>query len=332
MRAIVPFLAVFAALSACDQAAVNLGMKNPSGAEIGTCVGSSAPSCRFRNSPVRLEQQAVRLPGRKLPFFPIAEELEFVDASNRSWIAPSKTLTDGASIPRIFVSIVGNPTSQEFTNAAAIHDAYCGVGNEAGPKFHTAEWRSVHRMFYDALRVGGTPETKAKIMYAAVYIGGPRWGGVRQGGGNGVARDTVSDWTSVSVWNGDRGQVWRRDMPVVDGAGRYRRDADDTAGNAGLSPGALRQVLRKTIGFIESRNPTLPEIESFADASLSQAVGVSDVGGEQDDGASDTGNQSPVGDPTTGAPVGDPTVGAPGTGASTAPAIGGTPADPAGTI
>ena len=30
-------------------------------------------------------------------------------------------------------------------------------------------------MFYDTLVVGGTPEPKAQLMFAAVWLGGPRW-------------------------------------------------------------------------------------------------------------------------------------------------------------
>jgi hypothetical protein len=135
--------------------------------------------CLFTNSPVKLGTTARRLPNRKLPFFPTLEELDFVDSSKRRWIAPVATLTDGASIPAMFIRAIGAPTSREFANAATIHDAYCGVGNEKGQAFHTALWQDVHRMFYDALLVGGTPTVKARLMYAAVYLGGPRWPGAK---------------------------------------------------------------------------------------------------------------------------------------------------------
>ena len=139
------------------------------------CEGPSASGCLFINSPVKLRDEKVRVGSRQADFFPTAERLEFVDVERRLWVAPERTLTDGASIPRIFVPIVGSPTSQEFVNAAAIHDAYCGIGNEDLPEYHGAPWQDVHRMFYDALRVGGTEENRAKLMFAAVYLGGPRW-------------------------------------------------------------------------------------------------------------------------------------------------------------
>jgi hypothetical protein len=122
-----------------------------------------------------VHQQAVDLPGRPYAFFPTSQAVSFVDAQSREWTAPAQTLTDGASIPPIFVKIVGQPTAQEYTLAAALHDAYCGVGNEAGARYHSAPWQDVHVMFYNGLITGGTPAKRAKVMFAAVWLGGPRW-------------------------------------------------------------------------------------------------------------------------------------------------------------
>lgn len=139
------------------------------------CSGQSEAACYFRNSPVRLSTKKVLIPGRPYEFYPLAVQLEFVDGQDRKWIAPRNTLTDGASIPEVFVTVIGNPREPEFANAAALHDAYCGIGNEDGPVFHSRTWQDVHRLFYDGLIVGGTPELKAKLMFAAVWLGGPRW-------------------------------------------------------------------------------------------------------------------------------------------------------------
>lgn len=142
-----------------------------------TCEGGA--NCRFVNSPVQVDRsQMRRIASRKVPFYPTLAQLDFVDGSGATWVAPKGIVTDGASIPPIFVSIIGDPTSPEFVNAAAVHDAYCGIGNEQGLNFQTATWQRVHIMFYDALRVGGVPEIKAKLMFAAVWLGGPRWGDV----------------------------------------------------------------------------------------------------------------------------------------------------------
>ena len=139
------------------------------------CAGGGNGACFFHNALVRLAQEARRLPSRSLQFFPTIEPLLFVDGARRSWEAPTGTLTDGASIPLLFVPLLGNPRSPQFLYAGTLHDAYCGVGNEAGPRFHGDTWQNVHIMFYDALTVSGVPKAKAQIMFSAVWLGGPRW-------------------------------------------------------------------------------------------------------------------------------------------------------------
>lgn len=163
-----------ASLAGCVQTKEDLAAVRLAG-DPAECKAPASSACFFRNSPVQLLSEKVRIAGRPLDFFPIASELEFVDGRNKKWVAPVRTLTDGASIPQIFVPIVGDPRDPNFVNAAAVHDAYCGVGNEAGPVYHAATWQEVHRMFYDTLVVGGTPEPKAQLMFAAVWLGGPRW-------------------------------------------------------------------------------------------------------------------------------------------------------------
>lgn len=139
------------------------------------CESQSVSRCLFFNAPVSLLPKVIRLKARPLPFFRTEHTIEFADARPAKWLAPKNALTDGASIPTIFRAAVGNPRSKEFINAATIHDAYCGIGNESLAQYHSDTWQNEHRMFYDALRVSGTPANKAKIMYAAVYLGGPRW-------------------------------------------------------------------------------------------------------------------------------------------------------------
>lgn len=140
-----------------------------------SCFTRPQGGCVFDHNPLRVETKAITIQNRPYKFFPTSVTLNFVDALGRDWQAPKGTLTDGASIPEIFTAIVGKPTSPEYINAAAVHDAYCGIGNESGPRFHDGRWEDVHRMFYDGLIVGGTPELRAKLMYAAVWLGGPRW-------------------------------------------------------------------------------------------------------------------------------------------------------------
>ncbi len=145
-----------------------------------SCEGRAARNCKFINSPVKLSSRPIHLPGDPYPFFKTKNDLKFVDADGSMWVAPAGILTDGASIPPMFVPFIGNPRSKKFMNAATVHDSYCAKSNAGGPYYHTAPWQRVHRMFYDGLIASGTSPIKAKIMYAAVYLGGPRWKGVRK--------------------------------------------------------------------------------------------------------------------------------------------------------
>lgn len=174
MKKVIACLGAILALSACDPTDIR-GPENRVAIAENICEESSSRNCVFHNTPVRLTGDPVILPKRPYKFFHTANSLDFVDGQGRRWIAPNQTLTDGASIPKIFISIIGDPTSPEFVNAAAVHDAYCGIGNENGPNFHDAKWEDVHRMFYEALIVSGTPRVRASIMFTAVYLGGPRW-------------------------------------------------------------------------------------------------------------------------------------------------------------
>ncbi|MGY3437415.1 MULTISPECIES: DUF1353 domain-containing protein [unclassified Marinovum] len=131
--------------------------------------------CRFVGGPLEVQGAPVFVSDRPQALFPTRAELSFIDARGETWIAPAKTLTDGASIPAIFSALMGDRQSREYLLAAALHDAYCGIGNEEIATYHTRPWPDVHRMFYEALLVNGTSPKKARVMYAAVYLGGPRW-------------------------------------------------------------------------------------------------------------------------------------------------------------
>jgi hypothetical protein len=163
-------LAALLALSGCVTTEADLA-----GQKISTSAECLTGICRFDNAPLRLKPETIRLRGRLYDFNRLSAPLQFVDGEGREWLAPEETLTDGASIPAVFVPIIGFPREPEFANAAALHDAYCGIGNETGPVYHAKTWQEVHRLLYDALVASGTDPTKAKIMFAAVWLGGPRW-------------------------------------------------------------------------------------------------------------------------------------------------------------
>ncbi len=103
-------------------------------------------------------------PDRKMK---LHENIKFTDSSGEQWLAPKGWVVDGASIPRIFWTLIGPPFVGDYRRASVIHDYYCDV--------KTKPWKTVHRMFYHASIAGDVPESKAKVMYAAVYAAGPRW-------------------------------------------------------------------------------------------------------------------------------------------------------------
>lgn len=93
--------------------------------------------------------------------------LSFTDSKKLIWQANAGLLTDGASIPGVFQPFVGKPFDQSFIKAAVIHDHYCDR--------KVRSWRQTHRVFYEGLIAEGVPESKAKTMYFAVLLGGPKW-------------------------------------------------------------------------------------------------------------------------------------------------------------
>lgn len=104
-------------------------------------------------------------------------KLTFVDAAGVEWVAPKGALTDGASVPRVALSLIGGRFEREFLRAAIVHDAYSQSFNKTRcpDQYRTKPWQVVHRMFHEACLASGTSPTKARIMYAAVLLGGPRW-------------------------------------------------------------------------------------------------------------------------------------------------------------
>ncbi|TNF19705.1 MAG: DUF1353 domain-containing protein [Rhodobacteraceae bacterium] len=255
------------ALAACVETAPppQVGTAGPE------CGGPGQPTCQFFFGPYLLANRPVRLPARDLAFYPLARRLGFVDSGNGRWVAPAGTLTDGASIPRIFISVIGDPRSREFANAAALHDAYCGVGNEDLPEYHSRDWRAVHRMFHDGLRVGGTDEIRAKIMFAAVWLGGPRWGdrgrdlsagavarqrralGFAEAGGDAgpeAAEEALRQRLSGFETRAGAGLAFSRG-PL--GGLIYQSDERDLSG---VPAAKMRQVLRETRTFIRTTTPT----------------------------------------------------------------------------
>jgi hypothetical protein len=103
--------------------------------------------------------------GRKMR---VLEDFGFLDSDRLHWAVPPGTTVDGASIPQPLWSLIGGPFEGKYRDASVVHDYYCSV--------RSADWKSVHRVFYRAMLVSGVSVRRAKLMYAAVYFAGPRWG------------------------------------------------------------------------------------------------------------------------------------------------------------
>ena len=234
-----------------------------------TCEGPRASQCTFINSPVKLASKPLRLPDSPFPFYRTRNELKFVDAAGTTWIAPAGTLTDGASIPPLFVPFIGNPRSRQFMNPATVHDAYCAESNRDGPYYHTARWQKVHRMFYDGLLASGTSPVKAKIMYAAVYLGGPRWSEVRQPPVRRAALERTGSQLRVRLAGGALSEIVH--MPggeaVVITATAGIADLRAMQSNVPLTKLVPRERLiaafKQAKAYIEANNPPVDDLEVY---------------------------------------------------------------------
>jgi Protein of unknown function (DUF1353) len=94
-------------------------------------------------------------------------DFKYVDPNGVGWQAAAQNQTDGASIPPWAQPFIGQPFDEKYIRAAVIHDHYCDR--------HVRTWRATHRVFYEALLELGVASANAKLMYYAVYLGGPKW-------------------------------------------------------------------------------------------------------------------------------------------------------------
>lgn len=97
----------------------------------------------------------------------LQSDFRYIDPFGKEWLAPRGAKVDGASIPPAAWPIIGGPFEGKYRNASVIHDVACQRKDRP--------WQEVHRVFYDAMLTSGVPSLKAKTMYAAVLLGGPKW-------------------------------------------------------------------------------------------------------------------------------------------------------------
>ncbi|PHR85875.1 MAG: hypothetical protein COA78_38715 [Blastopirellula sp.] len=99
--------------------------------------------------------------------FTLTKDFGYIDAQGKQWDAPTGSRVDGATIPRLLYTVVGSPMTGKYRMASVVHDVACIQKTEP--------WKETHRMFYEACRCGGVGDSKAKMMYWAVYHFGDRW-------------------------------------------------------------------------------------------------------------------------------------------------------------
>jgi hypothetical protein len=97
----------------------------------------------------------------------LVQPFAYVDSRGVSWPVPARTKVDGASIPSVFWSILGAPYTGKYREASIIHDHYCAT--------RSRHWKSVHKVFLEAMLARGVDTIQAQLMYLAVYRFGPRW-------------------------------------------------------------------------------------------------------------------------------------------------------------
>ena len=109
--------------------------------------------------------QAEWLPGGRT--MRLLKPFHYLTPDGQRWTAPAQAVVDGASIPQFAWSIIGGPFEGKYREASVIHDVACDEKKRP--------WEEVHETFYYGMLASGVDRIIAKIMYAAVYHGGPRW-------------------------------------------------------------------------------------------------------------------------------------------------------------
>ena len=97
----------------------------------------------------------------------LSEPFLYVGPDGTEWPVPAGTVTDGASIPQVFWSVIGGPFEGAYRNAAVIHDFYCQT--------RIRPCKIVHLMFHEAILASGVDSRRAWLMYEAVDVFGPKW-------------------------------------------------------------------------------------------------------------------------------------------------------------
>ncbi len=96
-----------------------------------------------------------------------SKKFAFVDKRGVRWEAHPGDLAGGAHIPWYVKPILGGSYQEPYLRAAVLHDIYC--------RSKVRSWQDTHNMFYWAMIVSGVNVVKARIMWSAVWVFGPKW-------------------------------------------------------------------------------------------------------------------------------------------------------------
>lgn len=102
--------------------------------------------------------------------FKLLADYSYTDKQGDVWTVPAGYVVNGASIPRAVWASVGGPWSGKYRNASVVHDYL------TGERISTS--KIVHRLFYEGMIHSGVSKARARIMYAAVVVGGGKWSDV----------------------------------------------------------------------------------------------------------------------------------------------------------
>ncbi|MBA3882480.1 MAG: DUF1353 domain-containing protein [Chthoniobacterales bacterium] len=97
----------------------------------------------------------------------LLNELRYTDPYGEVWVASAGSRVNGASIPRVFWTMIGGPFEGKYRNASVLHD----VAYEQ----QTRPWQEVDRMFYNAMRCSDVGALTAKTMYYTLVRHGRHW-------------------------------------------------------------------------------------------------------------------------------------------------------------
>ena len=102
-------------------------------------------------------------------FMILLEPVSYTDGNGKKWIVPKGAVVNGSSIPVDLWSVLGYaPYNGPHRIASVFHDYYT--------EKQTSTWQTTHQMYYDACLCSGVPIIKAKLMFAALWHFGPKWG------------------------------------------------------------------------------------------------------------------------------------------------------------